>query len=99
MKRLRAVLENSPLLKAELVDLDFKTFFGSRGSDYSGEEVRLAQKVSCWANIEPSFPPEVGALDIREFCEGGVLHSFALYQPHWGNHLTHGADHWENPLR
>ena len=27
-----------------------------------------------WASIEPSFPPEVGALDIREFCEGGVLH-------------------------
>lgn len=55
------------------MDLDFTTFFGSRGSDYSGEEVRLAQKVS-WANIEPSFPPEAGALDIREFCEGGVLH-------------------------
>ena len=73
LKRLESVLENSPLLKTELVGLDFKTFFDSRGLDYSGEEVRLAQKVS-WASIEPSFPPEVGALDIREFCEGGVLH-------------------------
>ena len=73
LKRLRAVIYESPLLKAEMLGLDFKTFFGTKGLDYSGEEVKLAQKVK-WASIEPSFPPEVGALDIREFCEGGVLH-------------------------
>ena len=32
-----------------------------------------AQQVS-WALVDPSFPPEVGALDLRDFCEGGVLH-------------------------
>ena len=44
LKRLRAVIYESPLLKAEMLGLDFKTFFGTKGLDYSGEEVKLAQK-------------------------------------------------------
>lgn len=45
----------------------------TRGLDYSGDEVRLARKIS-WKSIEPSLPPEVGMLDIRDFCSHGVLH-------------------------
>lgn len=73
VKRLDRVVSESRVLREPLPDLDFASFFCHRSLDYSGEEVRVAQKVE-WSSIEPSLPPEVGCLDIRDFCFGGVYH-------------------------
>lgn len=56
LKRLRQVVKSSPLLEAPSTGICFQCFFDTRGLDYSGDEVRLAQEV-CWRNIEPSLPP------------------------------------------
>ena len=50
--------------------------------DYQGEEIRLARNV-VWECIEASLPDRVGMLDLRDFCEGGVLY----YINHFGNYL------------
>ena len=72
-KRLDGILRRSALLEEPLPTMDFSQFFSQRGLDYSGEEVRLAQPI-CWKSVESSLPPEVGGLDIRDFCYGGVAH-------------------------
>ena len=72
-KRLDEVVTGSSILEEPLPDLNFKSFFSSRGLDYSGEEVRLAIPID-WKSVESSLPPEVGCLDIRDFCSGGVAH-------------------------
>ena len=73
LKRLESVVKGSHILSEPLPALDFGSFFSQRGLDYTGEEVRLAQRIS-WPSVEASLPPEAGSLDIREFCTGGVLH-------------------------
>ena len=72
-KRLDVALQQSDVLQEPLPELDFKSFFSHRGLDYSGEEVRLAKPIS-WQSVEASLPPQVGCLDIRDFCHGGVAH-------------------------
>jgi len=72
-KRLERVVKGSAILEEPLPDINFQSFFSLKGLDYSGEEVRLAMPIN-WTSIEPSLPPEVGCLDIRDFCCGGVAH-------------------------
>eukprot|EP00438_Fugacium_kawagutii_P004168 Skav224689 [mRNA] locus=scaffold3171:104306:107602:+ [translate_table: standard] len=72
VKRVRDLVDGSAVLKEPIVMTSFKDFFSTRGLDYAGEEVKLARNVT-WAGIAASLPDEVGNLDIREFCEGGVL--------------------------
>ena len=72
-KRLRRVLEQSPILKEVLPSITFDDFLSKKGVDYSGDEVKLAQPI-WWESVEASLPAEVGTLDIRDFCTGGVLH-------------------------
>ena len=72
-KRLDGMLRGSAVLDEPLPSLDFSQFFGQRGLDYTGEEVRLALPI-VWKSVESSLPPEVGCLDIRDFCYGGVAH-------------------------
>lgn len=67
------VLERSPIFDEGLPDISFEEFFTKKGVDYSGDEVRLAQPI-WWESVEASLPSEVGTLDIRDFCTGGVLH-------------------------
>ena len=55
-------------------------FFQLKGVDYQGEEIRLARYV-VWECIEASLPDRVGMLDLRDFCEGGVL--YYIHQPFW----------------
>ena len=70
MKRLQGIVCASGILDEPLGDWNFSQFFSVRGVDYQGEEIRLARDVV----IEPSLPQQVGLLDLREFCNGGVLH-------------------------
>ena len=73
LKRLREILASSAILREPLKDDNFDQLFSVKGVDYQGEEIRLARNV-VWESIEASLPDRVGMLDLREFCEGGVLH-------------------------
>ena len=79
MKRLGRLVDESVLLDELLPNETFPTFFRARKLDYHGEEVQVARKIS-WKSIEPSLPQQVGSLDIRDFCEGGVLHYINHFQ-------------------
>ena len=73
MKRLGACLEDHPLLREKVPMLDFQEFFSHRGIDYEGDEIKVAKSVT-WDGIQASLPKEVASLDVRDFCEGGVLY-------------------------
>ena len=51
--------------------IDFDIFFRSKGVDYRGEEVKVAQRVS-WASLSPAIPPEVGGVNLVDFCSLGT---------------------------
>eukprot|EP00438_Fugacium_kawagutii_P022277 Skav211451 [mRNA] locus=scaffold1591:605464:608010:- [translate_table: standard] len=72
-KRLMGVVDQCELLDGVVPSLDFDEFFRSRTVDYSGEEVKLARKIS-WEEIEPSLPSQVGMVDLRDFCDEGMRH-------------------------
>jgi hypothetical protein len=72
-KRLERIVKGAAVLVEPLPDINFTSFFKTKGLDYSGEEVRLALPIR-WKSVESSLPPEVGCLDIRDFCYGGVAH-------------------------
>ena len=73
MKRLRGLVFNSRVLDENIPELDFEEFFATRSIDYLGDEIKLAKKLS-WEAVSPSLPNEVGILQLRDFCSGGVLH-------------------------
>eukprot|EP00438_Fugacium_kawagutii_P012022 Skav218164 [mRNA] locus=scaffold5213:63405:66158:- [translate_table: standard] len=72
IKRLETLVKGSHALREPLVDTDFKQFFQTRGVDYVGDEIKVAKNLT-WKGIEASLPAEVGQIDLRQFCEGGVL--------------------------
>eukprot|EP00438_Fugacium_kawagutii_P002234 Skav227450 [mRNA] locus=scaffold2491:114911:120840:+ [translate_table: standard] len=72
-KRLEGLVTASEVLDMEIPRLNFTEFFQTRGVDYAGEEIKLARQIS-WDEIAPSLPEQVGMLDIRQFCEGGIRH-------------------------
>ena len=49
----------------------FERFFETKNIDYSGEEVRLAQKLN-WRAVENSLPEGVGNLELASFCTKGT---------------------------
>ena len=51
--------------------INFDIFFRSKGVDYRGEEVRVAQRFS-WTSISPAMPPEVGGVELLDFCTLGT---------------------------
>ena len=71
LKRLQGVVDGSGILEEPIPTLNFQEFFETRSVDYSGDEIKLAKDIS-WESISPSLPDEVGQLDLRDFCEGGV---------------------------
>lgn len=73
VKKMAAVVRDSVCLGQSIGEENFDEFFRNRGLDYEGEEVKLAREIT-WEGIAASLPEEVGKLDIRYFCEGGVLH-------------------------
>ena len=87
MKRLQGIVGASRILDEPLGDWNFSQLFTVKGVDYQGEEIRLARKVT-WESIEPSLPQQVGMLDLREFCNAGVLH----YVNHFAEFLLPAPD-------
>eukprot|EP00435_Cladocopium_sp_Y103_P007936 s2109_g2.t1 len=51
--------------------INFDVFFRSKGVDYRGEEVKVAQQFS-WETISPALPPEVGGVSLVDFCTLGT---------------------------
>eukprot|EP00438_Fugacium_kawagutii_P012262 Skav216878 [mRNA] locus=scaffold1042:446387:450699:+ [translate_table: standard] len=72
-KRLRDIVRKCEFLHEPIPNLNFAEFFQSRGISYDGEEVKVARRIS-WEEIRHSLPVQVGMLDVRDFCHGGVLH-------------------------
>ena len=87
VKKLQEMVEGSELLQEKLPEINFPTFLKSKSIDYQGEEVHVAKKVA-WKSVSLSLPDQVGTLDIREFCEGGVLH----YVTHFEDFLIPECD-------
>ena len=50
---------------------NFEGFFRKKGIDYSGEEVKVAQRV-VWKAVEHSLPEGVGSLELEQFCNLGT---------------------------
>lgn len=50
--------------------------------DYTGEEVKVAQRLS-WSAVSPSLPEGVGCLPLEDFCRLGTLH----YVQHFTDYL------------
>ena len=73
VKKLKDVVDGSELLAEDLTHVDFNSYFQFKGVDYQGEEVQVAKRIR-WESVSLSLPEQVGTLDIREFCAGGVLH-------------------------
>eukprot|EP00438_Fugacium_kawagutii_P000699 Skav220040 [mRNA] locus=scaffold2981:259455:271618:+ [translate_table: standard] len=55
------------------VTTSFHELFASKGVDYSGEEVKLAQDL-CWEAVLNSLPLGVGQLKLEDFCTLGTKH-------------------------
>ena len=53
--------------------ISFDKFFKSKGVDYRGEEVKIAQRIS-WETISPALPPEVGGVSLLDCCTLGTKH-------------------------
>lgn len=53
--------------------ITFDIFFRSKGVDYRGEEVKVAQRFS-WGSISPALPPEVGGVSLVDFSTLGTKH-------------------------
>ena len=51
---------------------ELETFFNSKGVSYTGDEVKLAQRLS-WKAVASSLPEGVGELDLSSFCTLGTL--------------------------
>ena len=80
-KKLASELGASRVLNEKVPNLNFKEFFETRTIDYSGDEIRVSKQMT-WEGIKLSLPEEVGSLDLRDFCTGGVL-----------QYVTHFADY------
>ena len=71
VENLKGAMDRASILNAEIPPLNFTEFFATRSLDYCGEEIKVARTLR-WENIALSLPNEVGQLDIRDFCQGGV---------------------------
>ena len=67
----------------------FDIFFRSKGVDYRGEEVRVAQRFS-WSSISPALPPEVGGVQLVDFCSLGTKY----YVEHFKEYLVPPEKQW-----
>ena len=57
---------------------DFETVFQTRGINYRGEEIKLAQSFS-WLSIKSALPQEVGTLRLEDFVTGGCAYFVANF--------------------
>eukprot|EP00435_Cladocopium_sp_Y103_P065549 s527_g27.t1 len=61
--------------------MSFKQLFTSKTIDYSGEEVKVAQRLK-WSRVQASLPDGVGCLPLEDFCRLGTLHVIQNFEEH-----------------
>ena len=59
VKRLKHLVEGSPMLVEVIPQMDFQDFFATRSVDNSGDEIKVAMNLK-WESIQVSLPKEVG---------------------------------------
>ena len=67
----RVQLERFNVWEEKLQVVDFKRYFETKTIDYSGDEVRTAQKLN-WKAVSNSLPEGVGHLELKHFCTLGT---------------------------
>ena len=72
-KNLGRLIERFGIWETPCPEVSFKQLFTTKTVDYSGEEVKVAQRLR-WSSVHPSLPDGVGQLPLEDFCRGGTLH-------------------------
>eukprot|EP00438_Fugacium_kawagutii_P024289 Skav230446 [mRNA] locus=scaffold3496:112156:119103:- [translate_table: standard] len=72
-KSVERQLQRFDMWEEEIESCSFEKIFSSKGVDYSGEMVRLAQPLN-WTAVANSLPEGVGKLKLEEFCVSGTKH-------------------------
>ena len=70
---LRRLIERFDVWDSPCPEVSFSQLFSSKTLDYSGEEVKVAQRLR-WSAVAPSLPDGVGQLPLEDFCRLGTLH-------------------------
>ena len=81
-KNLIRLIERFEIWDCPCPDVSFKKLFSTKTLDYSGEEVKIAQRLN-WSAVSQSLPDGVGRLPLEAFCRLGTLH----YVQHFTDHL------------
>lgn len=81
LKNLSALVKRNAMWEVSESDVSFSDFFARKNVDYTGDEVKLAQRVF-WPAVCESFPEGVASLDLARFCKLGTkayVESFEQY--------------------
>ena len=70
-RSVREQLQRFDVWDVSLEDSSFEKFFLAKGISYTGDEIKLAQKLN-WEAVCGSFPGEVGHLELSQFCTLGT---------------------------
>ena len=71
-KGLQKIIDRFDVWDMERPEVSFAKLFTTKDLDYTGEEIKLAQKLN-WVAVERSLPDGVGQLPLQEFCTMGTL--------------------------
>ena len=82
-KTLRHLVERFDMWDSPCPQVSFKQLFTTKTLDYSGEEIKVAQRLN-WKCVAPSLPDGVGQLPLEDFCRLGTLH----YVQHFTEYLV-----------
>ena len=80
-KTLRRLVERFEIWDSPCPQVSFKQLFSSKTIDYSGEEVKVAQRLN-WTRVSSSLPEGVGQLPLEDFCRAGTLHYVQNFTEH-----------------
>ena len=72
-KGLAQLVERFEVWDTPRPQVSFRQVFTTKTVDYSGEEVKVAQRLK-WSQVAQSLPDGVGLLPLQDFCRLGTLH-------------------------
>lgn len=78
---LKRLIQRFDLWGSTCPSVSFSQLFSSKTLDYSGEEVKVAQRLK-WSAVSPSLPDGVGQLPLEDFCRLGTLHFIQNFTDH-----------------
>ena len=78
---LSRLIERFEIWDVPCPEVSFKRLFETRTLDYSGEEIKVAQRLN-WVAVSQSLPDGVGRLRLEDFCRLGTLHYVQNFTDH-----------------